>query len=207
MLDYSLLLLFLPTSFFISITPGLCMTLAMSLGMTIGLRRTFYMMWGELLGVATVATASILGVTTIMLNYPTAFVVFKWCGGIYLCYLGVNMWLSKGKLSLQSDSNSNHQYSNGHLFGQGFITTLINPKGWAFMVSLLPPFIDSELAIAPQLSALIFIMLCTELICMTLYASGGHTLKHLLANRGNVKIINRVSGSIMIALGIWLILG
>ena len=183
------------------------MTLAMSLGMTIGLRRTFYMMWGELLGVAVVAIAAVLGVATVMLNYPTAFVIFKWCGGLYLAYLGIQMWLSKGKLSLQQSSGNDNQCSNFNLFSQGFITAIANPKGWAFMVSLLPPFINSELALAPQLSGLIMIMLCTEFSCMLLYATGGRTLKHLLANRGNIKIVNRVSGSLMIAIGIWLILG
>lgn len=32
--------------------PGMCMTLALTMGMTIGVRKTFYMMWGELAGVA-----------------------------------------------------------------------------------------------------------------------------------------------------------
>ena len=94
MVDYSLLLLFLPTSFFISITPGMCMTLSMSLSMSIGLRRTMHMMWGELIGVGLVAVAAVLGVSAIMLNYPAAFTVFKWLGGAYLMFIGGQMWLS-----------------------------------------------------------------------------------------------------------------
>ena len=54
LLDVSLLMVFIPTFFFVSVTPGMCMTLAMTLGMSIGLKRTFYMMIGELLGVAIV---------------------------------------------------------------------------------------------------------------------------------------------------------
>ncbi len=51
MIKLSLLSVFIPTFLFVSITPGLCMTLAMVLGMTQGVRRTLWMMAGELVGV------------------------------------------------------------------------------------------------------------------------------------------------------------
>ena len=68
--DFSIMALFLPTFFFVSVTPGMCMTLAMSLGMSIGLKRTFYMMIGELIGVGIVALSSVVGVAAIMINHP-----------------------------------------------------------------------------------------------------------------------------------------
>lgn len=58
MFDSSVLFVFIPTFFFVSITPGMCMTLAMTLGMSIGIRRTIWMMIGELIGVSIVATAA-----------------------------------------------------------------------------------------------------------------------------------------------------
>lgn len=60
----ALLLAFVPTFFFVSITPGMCMTLALSLGMSIGYRRTLWMMFGELIGVAVVAMAAVLGMAS-----------------------------------------------------------------------------------------------------------------------------------------------
>jgi len=89
MIDVAALAVFIPTFFFVSITPGMCMTLAMTLGMSIGVRRTLWMMIGELLGVASVAIAAVLGVASVMLNYPNAFDILKWVGGAYLIYIGV----------------------------------------------------------------------------------------------------------------------
>ena len=60
-LNLSVLVVFIPTFFFVSLTPGMCMTLSMSLGMSIGLKRTFYMMAGELIGVGIVALSSVIG--------------------------------------------------------------------------------------------------------------------------------------------------
>ncbi|MGC9401817.1 LysE family translocator, partial [Vibrio genomosp. F10 str. 9ZC157] len=45
-MNTALLGMFIPTFFFVSITPGMCMTLALTLGMSIGYRRALWMMAG-----------------------------------------------------------------------------------------------------------------------------------------------------------------
>ena len=84
MIDFAILAVFIPTFFFVSVTPGMCMTLSMTLGMTIGVRRSLPMMWGELIGVALVSIASVIGVAAVMLNYPAIFLLLKYLGGGYL---------------------------------------------------------------------------------------------------------------------------
>lgn len=207
LIDQTLLALFIPTFFIVSVTPGMCMTLAMTLGMSYGVRTTMWMMWGELLGVASVALAAVIGVSTVMLSYPQVFFALKWLGGAYLIWLGINMWRSKGKLAITNETQANTDISKFKLFNQGFITAIANPKGWAFMVSLLPPFINPDLAMAPQLTLLILVILSTEFICMMLYASGGKTLARLLTNSNNLQLLNKVSGSLMMLVGVWLALG
>ncbi|WP_410331413.1 LysE family transporter, partial [Marinobacter sp.] len=81
------------------------MTLALSLGITIGVRRALWMMAGELVGVALVATAAAVGVATFMLKYPTAFAVFKYAGGAYLAWLGLQMWQSRGKMAMPEENS------------------------------------------------------------------------------------------------------
>jgi len=207
-LDLSILVVFIPTFFFISLTPGMCMTLAMSLGMSIGLKRTFYMMAGELVGVAIVALSSVAGVAAIMLKYPDIFMVFKYIGGGYLAYLGVQMWLSRGKMAVSTcTAQKSFTISNRALAAQGFITAIANPKGWAFFIALLPPFINKEYPLVPQISVLLIIILFFEFICMTIYATGGSTLRKFLQNRDNVKLMNKIAGTLMIGVGVWLALG
>ena len=71
------------------------MTLAMTLGMTIGVKRALWMMLGELVGVATVAILSAIGVAALLLNYPSVFMALKYIGGAYLAFVGIQMWLSE----------------------------------------------------------------------------------------------------------------
>ena len=92
MVNWALLSAFIPTFFFVSITPGMCMTLSMSLGMTIGVRKALWMMCGELIGVGLVATLATIGIAAVMLRYPLVFFVGKVIGGLYLMYLGYSLW-------------------------------------------------------------------------------------------------------------------
>jgi homoserine/homoserine lactone efflux protein len=204
MIDVAALAVFIPTFFFVSITPGMCMTLAMTLGMSIGVRRTLWMMIGELLGVASVAIAAVLGVASVMLNYPDAFAILKWVGGAYLIYIGINMWRAKGKMSVNTHSPSD--VSRQSLFTQGFITAVANPKGWAFMISLLPPVINVDQAVAPQLFILLSVIMITEFVSMLAYATGGKSLRLFLARGDNIKWMNRIAGSLMMLVGVWLAL-
>lgn len=200
----SVLAVFVPTFIAVSVTPGMCMTLSMSLGMTIGLRRTFWMMYGELFGVGLVAAASVIGVATVMLQYPALFLALKYLGGLYLCYLGVQLWLSKGKMALDFETGKSSASSAAQLALQGFVTAVANPKGWAFFVALLPPFIDQQRPLPGQLAILLGIILSIEFFSLILYASGGRTLNRLLQKSDNVRLLNRIAGSLMFAVGIWL---
>ena len=207
-LNLSMLAIFIPTFFFVSATPGMCMTLSMTLGMTIGLKRTFWMMAGELVGVGLVVVLSMIGVATILLKYPSFFTFFKWGGGLYLLYIGIEMWRSRGRLAIQENEEICKTVATSRsLIMQGFITAIANPKGWAFFIALLPPFLDNTLPLAPQLSVLLVIILLIEFICLVLYAIGGQSLSHLLQKHSNVRIMNRFAGTLMMGVAVWLVLG
>ena len=203
-MNLALLSAFIPTFFFVSITPGMCMTLALSMGMSIGYRRTLWMMLGEVVGVGLVAVAAVLGIASVMLNYPWLFTILKSIGAAYLFYIGIQMWLSKGKLALNDENLEVQVGGNWDLVVQGFVTAIANPKGWAFMISLLPPFIDNTQPLTLQLVVLVSIILVSELISMTLYATGGKGLKSLLGHSKNIRLMNRISGTLMMGVGVWL---
>ncbi|WP_253663691.1 LysE family translocator [Vibrio sp. Y20_XG_PY13] len=203
-MNLALLSMFIPTFFFVSITPGMCMTLALTLGMSVGYRRTLWMMIGELAGVALVSISAVLGIAAVMLNYPWLFTVLKFSGGAYLLYLGIEMWRSRGKLAINLENSTSTPKGNWNLVLQGFVTAIANPKGWAFMISLLPPFIDQSKALAPQLMVLVSIILLFEFICMSLYATGGKGLKRVLGQSKNVRLMNRFAGTLMMGVGVWL---
>lgn len=204
-MDLTLLIAFAASFFLVSLSPGLCMTLAMSLGIAIGVRRTLWMMGGELAGIALVGTCAVLGIAALLLKAPTFFAVFKWVGGAYLLYMGWQTWHAE-PMRPEQLARGNHR-SSLSLVSQGFITAVANPKAWAFLAALLPPFIDQGRPLAPQLLMLLVLMVIIEFGCMLLYASGGRALSEQLHRRGKARWLNRMSGTLMAGVGIWLALG
>ncbi len=205
-MEWPLLFSFLLTFLFVSLTPGMCMVLSLTLGMRFGFRKSLWMMAGELVGVGLVAALSLAGAASVMLTYPSLFIAFKIIGGGYLGFLAYQLWASKGKLRFDNDDTPS-VFKPQSFISQGFITAVANPKGWAFFITLLPPFIDYQSAIAPQASALIAIILVIEFVSLCAYNLGGKTLKKLLKDRGNVQLINRIAGTLMAAVAVWLVLG
>jgi len=203
-MSFTTLSILIPTFLLVSLTPGMCMTLSMSLGMTIGLRHTLWMMYGELVGVGLVATASVIGVAALVLQYPEIFTFVKVAGGFYLAWLGAQLWLSKGKLALSNDCQNERQMSGIQLAMQGFMTAVANPKGWAFCIALLPPFIDHQQPLFIQLVVMLIVILSIEFFSMVLYAGGGRTLNRLMQRGGHVRLLNRIAGTAMFLVAIWL---
>ena len=203
-IDFSRLYFFIPIFFIISITPGLCMTLALTMGIAIGVRNTMKMMFGELIGVLIVAGISVVGGGAIVSSFPMAFLFLKYGGGLYLMVVGYQMINSRGSLALNFDAANEYEINFIKLSLQGFITAVANPKGWAFFIAIVPAFINYEISLFPQMSALVFIILVIEFLSLMLYASGGQALGVLLKRRNNFRVINRIAGILMICVGIWL---
>ena len=202
-MDFSLLYFFIPVFFVVSITPGLCMTLALTMGMSIGLGNTMKMMVGELSGVLLVATVVVVGGGGLMAANPMLLVVFKYVGGAYLLFVGLQMMRSRGAMAVKPDGSVSFDLDFFSLAGQGFITAVANPKGWAFFLAMTPGFINYDVDLGPQMTALVSIILIIEFTSLMLYAAGGQVLGKLLLNSDNVLLLNRVAGALMMCVGIW----
>lgn len=199
-MDTTRLLAFTGSFFLIALSPGLCMTLAMSLGISIGVRRALWMMAGEVLGIALVGVAAMLGVAALLLASPTVFTVFKVGGAAYLLWTAWRSWHAApaalgGASSIKPTA----------LFAQGFFTAVANPKAWAFQMALLPPFIDAKAPLLPQMAVLLALMVVIEFVCLLIYASGGRSLSELLLRRGQAQWLNRVAACLMVGVAIWLL--
>ena len=205
-MDFSLLIFFIPVFAAISITPGLCMTLALTMGMRIGVRQTMKMMVGELAGVLLIVTVVVVGGGGFIASHPLLLTVFKYVGGLYLVFVGAQMMRSRGVMAVRPDGSASFKLDFFSLAGQGFITAIANPKGWAFFLALAPGFINYDIDIWPQTVAMLSIVLVFEFTSLMLYAAGGQALGKLLLQNNNVVLINRVAGTMMMGVGVWLAL-
>jgi homoserine/homoserine lactone efflux protein len=61
--------------------------------------------------------------------------------------------------------------------------------------------------LAPQLVALLALMLIIEFTCLQIYAQGGRVLSEQLHRRGRARWLSRMAGLQMAGVGVWLALG
>jgi threonine/homoserine/homoserine lactone efflux protein len=203
-MSLDLILLFIPTIAAVSLTPGLCMTLAFTLGLSIGYRRTLWMMLGEMVGVATVFIATFWGLGWLLSRDPLYFKLFSLIGGAYLLYLSLILFRQPPEKLMTKQLGDT---SAASLTGLGFITAVSNPKGWAFLVALLPGFVVTESPLVPQFAMMLIIMLSTEFLSMTLYATGGQWLATRLSNDSGLLSVNRIAAGMLSLAAVWVLSG
>ena len=201
-MDAPTLLAFVFSYVLIALSPGLCMTLSMTLGISIGVRRTLWMMAGELAGVMVVAVASFAGVTALMLNYPGIFTWARFAAAAFLVWTAVKTWRATTDVA---STNRAASLTRSQLVIQGFVTATSNPKGWIFLAALLPAFVDPNRTILPQALLMLPVMAVIEFASLLLYASGGRTLRELLVWRGLGHWLHRISAVMMFAIAAWLL--
>lgn len=199
-----LILLFIPTIAAVSFTPGLCMTLAFTLGLSIGYRRTLWMMWGEMAGVATVFGATFWSLGWLLSRDPVYFQMFSLLGGSYLVYLAFLMFKETPETIVAKNLDETGVAS---LMVLGYVTAVSNPKGWAFLMALLPGFVAADAPLAPQFAIMLMIMLSTEFMSMTAYATGGQWLAQRLSSNTGILSVNKIAASMLLLAALWVLSG
>ncbi|HEY1075639.1 MAG TPA: LysE family translocator [Fontimonas sp.] len=201
-MDSHLLGAFIATCLLVSLTPGLCSVLCMSLATTIGVRRTQWMMLGELAGMGSVAAAAVLSIAAVLHVQPALFDALKLVGSAYLIFLGWKAWQSAAGNGVLSVSVPQ---TRAALAGLGFATAVTNPKVWALYVALLPPFVNPAQPLALQLTVMLVMIVVVELVALYLYALGGQMLARALDSPGTRIYIGRGIGLLMGLMGLWML--
>lgn len=144
-----------------------------------------------------------IGLSALLAASATAFMLVKWAGAAYLCFIGIRMVLSREGASAGGSPDEARAMSLSKVFWQGALTDALNPKVALFFLAFLPQFVSAE---APH-QALAFLVLGTifiangTLVCLG-YAAVAATAASRLRASGRVKNwINRALGGTFVYLG------
>ena len=194
-------LLFFVTIFPISIMPGINMTYAMSVGMSLGYKHSFFVMAGQLLAIAFVSFSCMLGVGAVLHHFEYAFKALNIIAGLYMLYLGVMLFFGKGELSITNVSNLP---SKKQMFINGLIVSVSNPKAWIFFSALLPTFLDKDDPFSLARMCVITVTLVfIEFLALNIYALGGAMLKKFLQT--HLRLLEICTAIIVCTIGVLLL--
>jgi threonine/homoserine/homoserine lactone efflux protein len=198
MINWQLFTAFLLITFVLVITPGPIVTLVIATGATRGIRAALTTVIGTTLGNAVLLAAIALGLSWVLQASAELFEIMRWCGVIYLIYLGVQTWRTA---AVPPDAVPIGRRVH---ISRGFVVAITNPKTIAFMTAFLPQFVDPSLPAGPQLAAMcIMSVLLAGLIDAAWGIAAGFGRGFFLSPRRQT-LLNRMSGSVLIGGGIWL---
>jgi threonine/homoserine/homoserine lactone efflux protein len=141
--------------------------------------------------------AAAFGLSALIASSAAAFTVVKYAGAAYLVFLGLRKLLGSEPDAPEPPSE---RASVAHLFGQGVIVNVLNPKTALFFLAFLPQFVDPEAGpIAPQM-----LVLGLMLVSLGVLSDGTYAL--LAAGIGNRlrtrRRLERISGGVFVSLGV-----
>jgi len=205
MFDAAKFAFFITVSWALIIAPGPDMLYVITRGMAHGTRAGIVSAVGVVCGILVHTTAAAFGLTLIFQTSAFAFLIVKYLGAFYLIYLGIKSWREKDTFNLQTSLSP---VSSRRLFWQGVLSNVFNPKIAMFFLAFLPQFVDREGSqVTSQLLVLglTFALLGLGFLLMIGYFSG--TIGSWITRRPQYgQVLGRLSGGILIALGVRLAL-
>ena len=141
MLDWSKLLIFIPVTLILVVTPGPNTLYILARSFQGGSRAGFVSCLGILLGTLIHVTAAAVGLTALLASSALVFGVIKYAGAAYLIWIGLKTFLTyQQSLSVPEM----HERHSGSVFYQGLMVNLLNPKTALFFMAFLPQFVDTS---------------------------------------------------------------
>lgn len=191
----TLFLVMLPLAAMPSSSVALVVARSVSSGRASGMVSALGIVTGDLIFVA----MALVGMSVLAEWLGALFSIAKYCGGIYLIWLGVGILKSKSSLEFQSVATSKASYIADFL--AGLLLTLGDFKAILFYASLFPALIDMKqvgLGGAVAIGAITIVTVGGVKITYAIFASRiVETLKHKVSS----ELPRRLGGTLMIGCG------
>jgi homoserine/homoserine lactone efflux protein len=192
-------LAFFAASCAISLSPGAGAVAAMTAGLRHGFARGYFLTFGLILGLWSQLLLVGVGLGALIVASATAFAAVKWLGVAYLLWLGIAQWRAPA-VGLQASADASAGASRWSIVARGWALNTVNPKGTLFMLAVVPQFLDPARPLVPQYLAIAATLAFTDLVINAGYTAFAARALAALRTPRQVRWVNRVFGSLFIAL-------
>lgn len=196
-MQLSLWFTFFAASWAISLSPGPGAVAAMGAGVNHGFARGYWLTLGLVTGIVTQLAIVGVGLGALMAASESAFTAVKWAGVAYLLWLGIQQWRAPVR-TVQAIDAERTLVSRRSLILRGWGLNAVNPKGTAFMLAVVPQFIDPARPLALQYAVIGATLVFTDLVVMAGYTALASRVLAVLKSPRQVRAMNRLFGSLFV---------
>ena len=187
----------------LTISPGADMALVAKITLEQGRRAALLATIGICSGLFVHATASALGLSVILATSAEAFTVVKLAGAAYLVYLGVQALRSSFRDDVVAAAAPRRAASP---FLQGLLSNVLNPKVAVFYLTFMPQFMSPGDNVLVRSLAFAVAHAVMGIAWLAAYAYVLSRISFVLARSGARRWLERVTGGVLVALGLRLAL-
>lgn len=141
-MDYEILIGFITATLALSFSPGPDNIFVLAISLANGSKKGLVVVAGLMTGCLIHTTLVAFGVSALVRENESLFLLIKLLGVAYLLYLTFLVFRSDGKIELSSTNGA--QKGLFGLFKKGFWMNVLNPKVTIFFLAFFPGFLFSE---------------------------------------------------------------
>jgi RhtB (resistance to homoserine/threonine) family protein len=184
----------------LTISPGQDMALVAKITLERGRRAALETSLGICSGLLVHATASALGLSVILATSAEAFTIVKLAGAAYLAYLGVRSLRDSFRAAVVAESAPRRRFATPYV--QGLLNNVLNPKVAIFYLTFLPQFIEPAGNVLAQSLLFAVAHAVMGIVWLSAYAYVLARLSRLFARSGVRRWLERVTGVVLVGLGL-----
>ena len=196
-MTWPLYLAFIAAASVLLIIPGPTVLMVVGYGLAEGRRENWPLVAGVVLGDAVALTCSVAGLGAVLAASAQAFTILKYCGALYLLYLGVCMIRSGATATPKLNIVSSRKK-----FLHALAVTSVNPKPILFFVAFLPQFISHDAPAGPQLLLLGATFCLLSAINVSLFSYLAGTAGSRIQNPRFMRRLKVTGGGVMVGAGL-----
>jgi len=200
-MNESQIFFFVLTSLAVILIPGQDMVLVMSRGIAQGSKAGIVSALGVSIGLLGHTVLAAFGLGALLMASELIFTVLKYLGASYLVYLGIRL-IFRQSSEFEIDKPTDKTFKK--LFLEGSLSNMSNPKVTIFYFAFLPQFISADISHPTYylLALGISFSLLTFLVKAPVGYFAGVASARIRSRPIVIKLINRISGTVLIGLGV-----
>jgi len=189
-------LAFLTVMFAMSIMPGPAILFAVAAGMSKGFKGALLATLGMNLAALVWFVGSALGLVILAATVPWIFKVTGWLGVGYILWLGIDAL--RGALKREVEPPRAMKAPSAAVFRDGFIVQVTNPKALLFFTAILPPFVEIDRPVWPQMGAFAVALVALDSFFMLGYGVLGAAFAHKMQEARFRRAFGLFVGSVLL---------
>ncbi|KHS83365.1 LysE family transporter [Pectobacterium brasiliense] len=162
--------------------------------------------FGVICGVATHMAYCVAGLAVVITTTPWLFNVLKYAGAAYLIWIGIQALFARGGSKMDVSNLTQQSVSLKKAFLQGYLCNLLNPKATLFFLAMFTQVLNIHSGLGEKLWYAMIIWLLSLVwwpLLVVLFQS--EPVRRGLAKVQ--KLVDKLLGTVLIALGIKVALG